>query len=81
MNMTIENRIRKVLASKLTLYVTRKKRGPYVTINPDGKIIEHSTKKGALNHLLAEIRCMNSLRWMIAWRTTGTVKKKREWKS
>lgn len=68
--MTIENRIRKLLASKLKLCVTKKKRGPYLLIHPDGKMTDHKTKRGALNHALAEIRCMNSLRWMIVWRTT-----------
>lgn len=63
--MTTENRIRKLLASKLTLVVTRKKRGPFIVIDPDGMLTDHKTKKGALNYLLEKIRCTNSLNWTV----------------
>lgn len=63
--MTTENRIRKLLASKLTVRVTRKKRGPYVVFEPDGFSTFHKTRRGALNYLLVKVRCTNSLHWTI----------------
>ena len=69
--MTIENRIRKTLASRLKLHVTRRVRGPFVSVGFDGNITEHMTKKGALNHLLIEARCMETMRWSVRPKTAG----------
>lgn len=64
--MTIETRIRDTLRSKLRVHVTRRVRGPFVVVRPDGKQTEHKTKKEALNRMLAEARCMNALRWSVS---------------
>lgn len=68
--MSIENRIRKVLASKIGLHVTRKKRGPFIVYAPLGGLpTEHKTKKGALQCVLAQVRCMNAIDWTIQSRS------------
>lgn len=64
--MTIETRIRETLRNKLNIAITRRKRGPFCVVRPDGKQTQHKTKREALNRMLAEVRCMNALRWQVA---------------
>lgn len=66
--MTTATRIRETLRNKLNISITRRKRGPFCVITPDGMLTDHTTKKGSLNHVLASVRCMNELRWEIKWR-------------
>jgi len=64
--MSVENRIRQVATEKLRVRVTRRRRGPFVVIRPDGLQTEHRTRREALQRLLAEFRCMDPLEWQIA---------------
>lgn len=64
--MNIETRIRDTLRNKLSVNITRRKRGPFVVVRPDGKWTEHRTKREGLQRMLAELRCMNALRWQLA---------------
>lgn len=63
--MNTENKLRQLARSKLTVRITRKRRGPYILVRPDGKTTEHPTRKEALNRLLVEMRCTNKLTWTI----------------
>jgi hypothetical protein len=65
--MTIENQIRKLLAGKLQVRITRRSRtkGQWMVMRPDNTATFHRTKKEALTRALVEIRCMNPLRWSI----------------
>jgi hypothetical protein len=64
--MNLTTRIRWLLGEKLHVRITRRRRGPFVLIRPDGLQTEHRTKKEALQRLLAELRTTDSLEWKIA---------------
>jgi len=61
--MSVETKFRHLAAGKVRVVVTRRRRGPFILVRPDGTVTERHTRKEALASVSAVMRCMNNLQF------------------